>query len=319
MIRSRRRSALVLAGTVAATVAASSAISLLSATTDATPGSSTDAAPNSTSAGGQPDAADRHGSRPGAVEVSTDPQRLSVVGLPCFPGTLALTMTNTQRQSRYADLTLSPTGPLKLSRELFSSYLPAADPDQPVTAPVEVRVPRDTEPGSYRIDLEVDHTTVAVPVQVEPLPPKEPGSNLALGEQAAASSTHGNFSLCGAVDGDKDSEHWDTLTGWNDGTRAVFPDTYDVALASASTIDRVELYTLDSIKYPAATNGLRDWDIQVRAGGGAWQTVAQVRGNTAGHVTTTFAPTQADAVRILALAGNGNSYSRIVELEIYGS
>ena len=143
--------------------------------------------------------------------------------------------------------------------------------------------------------------------------------DLAAGEQATASSTHGNFAVCGAVDGDKDSEHWDTLTGWNDGTRAVFPDTYDVALAEPTTIDRVQLYTLDSVKYPAATNGLRDWDVQVRAGSGAWMTVASVRGNTAGHVTSTFTPTQADAVRILALAGNGNTYSRIVELEVYGS
>ena len=251
------------------------------------------------------------------VQISVEPQQLSVVGLPCFPGNLTLTMTNTGSQDRYADLTLAPSGPLQLSRELFSSWLPAVDPDQPVSAPVEVRVPRDTEPGSYKIDLEVDKTRLTVPVQVNPLPSKDPGSNVALGEQAAASSTHGNFFLCGAVDGDKDSEHWDTLTGWNDGTRAVFPDNYDVALAQPTTINRVELYTLDSAKYPAATNGLRDWDVQVSANG-TWQTVAQVRGNTAGHVTSTFAPVQATAVRILCLDGNDHTYSRIVELEVYG-
>jgi hypothetical protein len=250
-----------------------------------------------------------------AVQVSTDPQQLGVVGLPCFPGLLNLTMTNTQKEGQYADLTVDGSGPLQLSRDLFSSYLPSA---QPVSAPVEVRVPRDAKPGKYRIELETGRTKVSVPVQVEPLPPKTPGSNVVLGEQAAASSTHGNFALCGAVDGDKDSEHWDTLTGWNDGTRAIWPDTYDVALAAPGTIDRVELYTLDSVKYPAATNGLRDWDVQVRAGSNDWRTVAEVRGNTLGHVTTTFAPTQADAVRILGLAGNGNTYSRIVELEVYG-
>jgi hypothetical protein len=75
------------------------------------------------------------------VQVSTDPQQLSVVGLPCFPGILTLTMTNTSGADRYADLTLDPSGPLQLSRELFSSWLPAVDPDQPVSAPVEVRVP----------------------------------------------------------------------------------------------------------------------------------------------------------------------------------
>ncbi len=253
------------------------------------------------------------------VQVSVQPEQLSVVGLPCFPGNLTLTMTNTGSEDRYADLTLDPSGPLQLSRELFSSWLPAVDPDQPVSAPVEVRVPRDTQPGNYSIDLEVDRSKVTVPVTVNPLPPKGPGSNVALGEQATASSTHGNFAVCGGVDGDNDSEHWDTLTGWNDGTRAVFPDNYAVALAEPTTISRVELFTLDSVRYPAATNGLRDWDVQVRSGTGDWQTVAQVRGNTAGHVTSTFDPVQADAVRILCLAGNGNSYSRIVELEVYGS
>jgi hypothetical protein len=309
MTSSRRRSALILVSSVAATVVASTTVSMIGATT------------GPVDAAGSPATADQPGvaSQPGAVKVSTDPQQLSVVGLPCFPGNLALTMTNTDRVGRYADLTLHPSGPLKLSRELFSSYLPAVDPDQPVTAPVEVRVPRDTPPGSYQIDLEVDRTRLTVPVEVKPLPPKGAGSNLALGEQAAASSTHGNFSLCGAVDGDTDSEHWDTSTGWNDGTSGAFPDNFDVTLAEPSTIDRVELYTLDSIKYPAAKNGLRDWDVQVQTGGGAWQTVAQVRGNTLGHVTSTFAPTKADAVRILALDGNGHSYSRIVELEVYGS
>jgi hypothetical protein len=309
MTSSRRRSALILVSSVAATVVASTTVSMIGATT------------GPVDAAGSPATADQPGvaNQPGAVKVSTDPQQLSVVGLPCFPGNLALTMTNTDRVGRYADLTLHPSGPLKLSRELFSSYLPAVDPDQPVTAPVEVRVPRDTPPGSYQIDLEVDRTRLTVPVEVKPLPPKGAGSNLALGEQAAASSTHGNFSLCGAVDGDTDSEHWDTSTGWNDGTSGAFPDNFDVTLAEPSTIDRVELYTLDSIKYPAAKNGLRDWDVQVQTGGGAWQTVAQVRGNTLGHVTSTFAPTKADAVRILALDGNGHSYSRIVELEVYGS
>ena len=261
------------------------------------------------------------GSMPSAtstVAVSVSPQQLSVVGLPCFPGLLNLTMTNTGSAPRYADLTLEPTGPLQLSRMIFSSWLPAVDPDQPVSAPVEVRVPRDAEPGSYQLGVEVDRQRVDVPVTVEPLPPKGPGDNLALGEQATASSTHGNFTLCGAVDGDKDSEHWDTLTGWNDGTRAVFPDTYDVALATPATINRVELYTLDSAKYPARINGLRDWDVQAKVNG-TWQTVAQVRANTVGHVTSEFAPVRAEAVRILCLDGNDHTYSRIVELEVYGS
>ena len=109
------------------------------------------------------------------VQISVAPQQLSVVGLPCFPGTLNLTMTNTGSEARYADLTLDPSGPLQLSREVFSSWLPAVDPDQPVSAPVEVRVPRDTQPGQYSLDLEVDRSELTVPVTVNPLPPKGPG------------------------------------------------------------------------------------------------------------------------------------------------
>lgn len=256
--------------------------------------------------------------RPGQVVVSAEPQQLDVVGLPCFPGRLEATMTNTGEEDRFADMTLDADEPLTLSRGVFSSYLPAADPDQPVSAPVEVRVPRDTAPGAYEITLDAERDLLTVPVQVQPLPAKGPGDNLALGEQASASSTHGRFSVCGAVDGDADSENWSTSTGWNDGTRGAFPDTYDVQLATAVPVDRVELYTLDSTRYPASGFGLSDWDVQVRAGG-TWQTVDEVRDNTVGHVTSTFAPVTADAVRIVGHGNNNNDYSRIVELEVYGN
>ncbi len=136
-------------------------------------------------------------------QVSVEPQQLSVVGLPCFPGNLTLTMTNTGREDRYADLTLDPSGPL---HAVPRTVLVLAAGGRP--RPAGVRAGRG--PGAarrqarqYRIDLEVDRTKLTVPVQVNPLPSKDPGSNLALGEQAAASSTHGNFALCGAVDGDK--------------------------------------------------------------------------------------------------------------------
>ncbi|ADB35806.1 coagulation factor 5/8 type domain protein [Kribbella flavida DSM 17836] len=317
MKRSARRTAFTVTAAVTATVTASTTVSMLTATT-APAGRPAVVAPAADAASADADTVSAGAGRPGGILVSAAPQQLSVVGLPCFPGTLALTMTNTGSEGVYADLTVTPTGPLQLSRQLFSSYLPATEPDQPVSAPVEVRVPREAQPGAYRLDLQVDRTKLTVPVQVNPLPPKGPGSNLALGEQPSASSTHGNFAVCGALDGDKDSKHWDTLTGWNDGTRAVFPDSYDVALAAPATIDRVELYTLDSARYPARANGLRDWDVQVRTGTGDWRTVAQVRGNTRGHATSTFAPVEATAVRILALAANDNAYSRIVELEVYG-
>ncbi|WP_326565469.1 discoidin domain-containing protein [Amycolatopsis rhabdoformis] len=150
------------------------------------------------------------------------------------------------------------------------------------------------------------------------LTPKGPGDNLLLGEQATPSSTNGSFSPCGAVDGDSNGDHWSTTTGWNDGTKSAFPDTYAVALPTPTTLARTVTTTLDSTKYPAPKYGLRDFDVQAQVSG-AWVTVASIRGNTAGSVTSTFPPVQASAVQIVALDSNDHAYSRLVELAAYSS
>jgi hypothetical protein len=51
--------------------------------------------------------------------------------------------------------------------------------------------------------------------------------------------------------------------------------------------------------------------------GDRWETVAEVRGNTTGHVSSTFEPVTTEAVRILIRSSNDATYSRVVELEIY--
>ncbi|MGO4755152.1 hypothetical protein AB4212_42225, partial [Streptomyces sp. 2MCAF27] len=81
---------------------------------------------------------------------------------------------------------------------------------------------------------------------------------------------------------------------------------------AVQTVDRAELWT----KTPAATSGIRDFDIQVRDGD-TWRTVAQVVGNAQEHVVTTFPAEQTDAVRVLIHFG-GSNYSRLVEFEVYG-
>ncbi|GAA2077168.1 discoidin domain-containing protein [Actinomadura alba] len=252
------------------------------------------------------------------VRLTATPERIEVVGLPCLPSSLQVGMTNTGTADLYADMELTAEPPVTLDRQVLSSWLPARDPDFMVSTRVGVTVPRDAESGEYQVELTVDRQVLAVPVEVLPLPPKGAGDNLALGEQASASSTHGNFDVCGAVDGNKNSNDWDTLTGWNDATRGVFPDTHQIALAEPATISRVETYTLDSARYPAARYGLRDFDVQVRVDG-AWQTVHEVRANVVGHVTSTFDAVTADAVRIVGLASNNGDYSRLVEVEVYSS
>lgn len=248
-----------------------------------------------------------------AVTLAATPERLTLTPLPCFSATTQLQLTNPGAEDVYADATVDVETPLNANRGALSSWLPAGWTER---APVTLTAPRETPAGDYELRVESGAARLTVPVEVAPAPPKEPGDELAFGEQASASSTHGNFDVCGGVDGITDSEQWDTTTGWNDATRNAFPDTYDVRLAQPSQVQRVKLWTLDSRRYPAARNGLRDWDVQVRVDG-AWSTVAEVRGNVSGTVESSFHPVLADAVRIVGRAANDGAYSRIVELQVY--
>jgi len=249
------------------------------------------------------------------VQVSATPQPVEIVPLPCFPsGKLTLGMTNTARKAVIADMRISGGSPLVLSRRQFSSYLPV---NQLVTAPLDVSVPRGTTPGTFSVQLSVGRERLSVPVVVKPAPAKGPGDNLLLGEQAVASSTHGNMKLCGGVDGNSDSAQWGA-SGWHDATKSVFPDSYGVDFIAPTTVGRVTLQTLDSTRYPAAVMGIRDFDVRVRVGD-SWSTVAEIRGNVQGLVGVPFTPVAADAVQVVVHDSNDHGYSRIVELEAYDS
>ncbi|TDD30457.1 hypothetical protein E1218_01245 [Kribbella turkmenica] len=249
------------------------------------------------------------------VEISATPQPVEVVPLPCFPsGKLTLGMTNTGRKATVADMRISGDPELMLSRHQFSSYLPVG---QLVKAPLEVTVPRGTAPATYDIRLQAGREQLTAPVAIRPAPPKGPGDNLLLGEQAAASSTHGNMRLCGGVDGNADSAQWGA-GGWHDATKGVFPDTYGVDFVTPVSVGRVVLHTLDSARYPASVMGIRDFDVQVRTGS-EWATVGVVRDNTQGWVTVSFDPVTSNAVRLVIQDSNDHGYSRIVELEAYSS
>lgn len=246
------------------------------------------------------------------IEISATPQPVEVVPLPCFPaGKLTLGMTNTGRKPVIADMRVSGDTALTLSRHQFSSYLPV---DQLVKAPLEITVPRGTAPATHTVDLTVGKERLQVPVVIKPVPARD---NVLLGEQAVASSTNGNMRLCGGVDGNADSAQWGA-SGWHDNTKGVFPDMYGVDFVQPTTIGRVVLQTLDSTTYPAAVMGIRDFDAQVRTGS-TWTTVGEIRGNTTGRVTITFAPLAVDALRLVIRDSNDHGYSRIVELEGYSS
>ncbi|GAB3945499.1 hypothetical protein GCM10027614_37400 [Micromonospora vulcania] len=211
----------------------------------------------------------------------------------------------------YADAFLEVSAPLQLSRNLVSSYLPAG---YTLKVPITVTAPRDTPPGRYAVTVRSGERRLSVPVEVVPGPVDTTGNLARYVPVTASSENLPLYPACGAVDGDRDSNHWATTTGWNDANKGSFPDWLQVTFDRPETVGRVDLYTLDSTKYPAARYGLRDWDVQVRVGE-SWQTVAQVRGNVAGLVSSTFTPVTATAFRILTLASNETAgYSRVVEL-----
>lgn len=248
------------------------------------------------------------------VTVDVEPAQAEVLAAPCGTAGLDVTITNNTSEAKYVDVWVEPAAPVRTSRDLLSTYVPA---NGAVMTPIKASAPSAAEPGTYPMLFRVGRSgaETTVPVTVVPRP-SGPDANLALGGAASASSTHGNFAVCGAVDGNSDSEAWSTATGWNDGTRDAFPDWYTVEFEEPTQLSRVVLHTLDSSRYPAGQYGLQDWDVQV-LDGTTWRTVSTVRDNALGAVTSSFDPVTTTSVRVLASASNDNAYSRIVELEAY--
>ncbi|WP_433011556.1 discoidin domain-containing protein [Kribbella sp. CA-294648] len=250
------------------------------------------------------------------LTLSADVAQVAVTAVPCAKQGFELRFGNTGKTAVYADAFLDAPAPLTLSRRLVSSYLP---PGYTLKVPIAVNAPRGTAPGRYSITVKAGDQTLTLPVDVGEAPVDTTG-NLARYVPVSASTEHlPNYPACGAVDGDRDSEHWGKTTGWNDSTRGHFPDWFQVTFDQPQTVGRVDLYTLNSKQYPSAKYGLKDWDIQALVNG-TWQPITQVRNNTAPLVSSTFPPVTASAIRVLTLASNeGLTYSRIVELEMYGS
>ncbi|UBU09332.1 discoidin domain-containing protein [Nonomuraea gerenzanensis] len=234
---------------------------------------------------------------------------------PACPAKIKIGMRSDARKAAYATMNVELDPPLTASRSMLTSYLP---PGYQVGANLLVAVPPGTQQGSYGLRLRTPDRTLEVPVEVVPVDGLDNGGNLALRRPVTASSQHvnANYPPCSVADGDRSSNGWAGGNGWNDATARAWPDTLTIALGAARQISRVDLYTLDTERYPASRYGVRDWDVQAQVAG-QWQTVAQVRGNTAGTARSDFAPVTADAVRIVALASNGaNDYTRVIEVEV---
>ncbi|MFJ9033127.1 discoidin domain-containing protein [Streptomyces sp. NPDC102274] len=250
------------------------------------------------------------------LTLAADVDQVTVNPIPCATQGFQLQFGNPGRSDVYADAFIEAPAPLKLSRPLVSSYLPAG---YTLKVQIAVSAPRDTKPGTYTITVRSGSTRMSLPVRVEPAPVNDTGNLARYMTVAASSENLPSYPACGAIDGDTNSADWGTATGWNDSTKGSFPDWIQVTFDKPENVGRVDLYTLDSVKYPASRYGLRDWDVQLQVGG-VWQTVAEVRGNVAGKVSSAFPAQTATAMRVETQASNeGLTYSRIVELEAYAS
>ncbi|MGP4027076.1 galactose-binding domain-containing protein [Actinomadura sp. 3N407] len=252
----------------------------------------------------------------GAVTMTVQSGTLDVLAAPCGGRPLVVDLANSGSEGAYVDVFITPERPLVTSHDVISTYVP---PNDNVVVRAQVSAPLGSAGGTHDVSLRLGPRGQRQQAAVTVTPkPSGPGANLALGGPVNASSTHGNFNVCGGVDGNTNSEDWSTRTGWNDGTRVAFPDTYTVEFGGPQPVDRIVLYTLDSARYSAARYGLRDFDVQVLGSGGEWTTVSSVRGNTAGRREFTPDPVvSTTSVRIVALASNSGDYSRIIELEVY--
>jgi hypothetical protein len=259
------------------------------------------------------------------LTLTATPTTLNVLAAPCGGRNVDVAVRNDSSQPTYADVLLTADSPLSATPDVISSYLPAG---YTLHTPVQVSAPSGSADSDAKVTIKAGRTgrgpQITVPVVVK-APPSGPGANLAIAATVSASSSHANFPACGAIDGNSNSDDWQVATGWNDGTSRVFPDWLAVTFAQPHQVSRVDLHTLNSTRYPAPRYGLRDWDVQVwdagasggSGGSGEWHTVAGVRGNTAGVVSSTFDPVSTTSVRVFVIASNDSTYSRIVELEVY--
>ncbi|HIT76123.1 MAG TPA: discoidin domain-containing protein [Candidatus Avipropionibacterium avicola] len=241
------------------------------------------------------------------VVVTTDVDAVAVTPVPCGNGSFLVRLTNEGSKAVFADALVEAAEGLELSADIVSTYLPPG-----YTFVEQVKITPPEEPGDYPVAISVGESRTEVMVTVDD---STIGDNLARLGVPAGSTSYNGRPPCGAIDGNTDSDQWSFGVGWSDNTNNVFPDWWTVEWDEPVTVSRVVLTTVDSEALPAATQGMRDWDIQVRDGDD-WRTVASVRDNVEGSVTSEFDPVTTSAMRVLCIGANGH-YSRILEFEAY--
>ncbi|HKW81285.1 MAG TPA: Ig-like domain repeat protein, partial [Casimicrobiaceae bacterium] len=146
------------------------------------------------------------------------------------------------------------------------------------------------------------------------------------GVATASSSYSAAYPVSAINNNDRAGTNWGNGGGWNDGTRAVFPDWVQINFNGSKTIDRVVVYTLqDNYPNPVepsdtmtfTTYGITDFTVQ-GWNGSSWVALGSVSGNNLVKRTVSFAAYTTDRIRI-NVTGALLNYSRITEVEAWGT
>lgn len=163
-------------------------------------------------------------------------------------------------------------------------------------------------------------------------PPACP-TNVALasnGSTATASSIYNSrFPADGVINGEHNGAFWASGSGWNDGTKGVYPDWVEIDFNVTQTLSQIDVYTLRdqyTTSTPPITDidsfslyGARDFQVQYWDGA-AFVNVpggAIVGNNHVRRRLVFLTPVTTDRIRVLVSAAPDNLYSRIVEIEAF--
>jgi hypothetical protein len=177
-------------------------------------------------------------------------------------------------------------------------------------------------------DTTSDTATVTVTVTAAGLTNYALSSN---GGVATASSSHssGLYLAAATINGDRIGNTWGTVNGgWNDGTRAAYPDDLEIAFSAARNISEIRVFTLQNgwslAGEPTETTlcsgeGILDFEVQYW-NGTAWVTVSSgaVTGNDRAMRVFTFPAISTTKIRV-HVTNARNNWTRIVEVEAFGA
>ena len=149
------------------------------------------------------------------------------------------------------------------------------------------------------------------------------------GGVATASSTLRAVNAVGYVnDNQRSGAGWSTGGGgWADATKGAFPDWVQINFNGQKTIDHVVVYSVqDNFQNPIEPTdtmtfllyGLTAFQVQ-GWNGASWVTLGSVSGNSLIKRTVAFAAFTTDRIRVVVTGVADGTYSRITEIEAWGS